>query len=182
MSTLQRATAASRIWRAAYGGYSRHDLWLSEGWDRVRTERWRAPLYWREDHGAWTEFTLHGMQALDLDAPVCHVSFFEADAHARWADARLPTEAEWEHAARASDELAAYFGARWQWTASAYLGYPGFAPTPGAVGEYNGKFMCNQFVLRGSSSATAVGHARVTYRNFFAPDKRWQFSGIRLAK
>ena len=166
----------------ADGGYSRHDLWLSEGWDRVRTEHWRAPLYWREDHGAWTEFTLHGMQALDLDAPVCHVSFFEADAHARWADARLPTEAEWEHLARASDELAAYFGAHWQWTASAYLGYPGFAPTPGAVGEYNGKFMCNQFVLRGSSSATAVGHARVTYRNFFAPDKRWQFSGIRLAK
>ncbi len=166
----------------ADGGYSRHDLWLSEGWDRVRIDRWCAPMYWREDHGAWTEFTLHGLQALELDAPVCHVSFFEADAYARWAGARLPTEAEWEHAVSHSDELTQSFGSRWQWTASAYLGHPGFVAAAGAVGEYNGKFMCNQFVLKGSSSATAVGHARATYRNFFQPEKRWQFSGIRLAK
>ena len=166
----------------ADGGYLRHDLWLSEGWDRVRNDRWCAPMYWREDHGAWTEFTLQGIQALDLDAPVCHVSFFEADAYARWADARLPTEAEWEHAVSNSDDLTQCFGERWQWAASAYLGHPGFTAAAGAVGEYNGKFMCNQFVLKGSSSATAVGHARVTYRNFFQPEKRWQFSGIRLAK
>ena len=166
----------------ADGGYSRHDLWLSEGWDRVRVEAWCAPMYWRECQSAWHEFTLHGMQPLDLDAPVCHVSFFEADAYARWADARLPTEAEWEHAVSHCDHLTQCFGERWQWTASAYLGHPGFAAAAGAVGEYNGKFMCNQFVLKGSSSATAVGHARVTYRNFFQPDKRWQFSGIRLAK
>ena len=166
----------------ADGGYSRHDLWLSEGWDRVRNERWNAPMYWREDHGAWTEFTLHGAQALELDAAVCHVSLFEADAYAHWANARLPTEAEWEHAATASDAVAQCFGERWQWTASAYLGHPGFTAASGAVGEYNGKFMCNQFVLKGSSSATAVGHARATYRNFFQPEKRWQFSGIRLAR
>jgi len=172
----------------ADGGYSRHDLWLSEGWDRVRDERWCAPMYWREDHRAWTEFTLHGTQALDPDAPVCHVSFFEADAYARWADARLPTEAEWEHAANDSaaatsaDVLAQCFGSRWQWTASAYLGHPGFTAATGAVGEYNGKFMCNQFVLKGSSFATSEGHSRVTYRNFFPPEKRWQFSGIRLAE
>ncbi len=166
----------------ADGGYSRHDMWLSEGWDYVRSERWCAPMYWREALGGWTEFTLHGTQPLDLDAPVCHVSFFEADAYARWAGARLPTEAEWEHAASTSDALAQCFGERWQWTASAYLGHPGFTAAKGAVGEYNGKFMCNQFVLKGSSSATADGHSRVTYRNFFQPEKRWQFSGIRLAK
>ena len=166
----------------ADGGYSRHDLWLSEGWDRVRNDDWCAPLYWREERGAWTEFTLHGAQPLDLEAPVCHVSFFEADAYARWADARLPTEAEWEHAASHSASLTQCFGERWQWTASAYLGHPGFAAAAGAVGEYNGKFMCNQFVLRGSSSATPAGHSRLTYRNFFQPEKRWQFSGIRLAK
>ena len=174
----------------ADGGYSRHDLWLSEGWDRVQNERWRAPLYWRErvepvnGHGAWTEFSLHGAAALALDEPVCHVSFFEADAYARWAEARLPTEAEWEHAAGQTAALTQGFGERWQWTASAYLGHPGFAVAAGAgaVGEYNGKFMCNQFVLKGSSSATAPGHSRVTYRNFFQPEKRWQFSGIRLAQ
>ena len=166
----------------ADGGYSRHDLWLSDGWDRVRFDRWCAPMYWREERGAWTEFTLYGTQALDLDAPVCHVSFFEADAYARWAGARLPTEAEWEHAVSAADALTQYFGSRWQWTASAYLGHPGFTVAAGAVGEYNGKFMCNQFVLKGSSSATAEGHSRVTYRNFFQPEKRWQFSGIRLAR
>jgi ergothioneine biosynthesis protein EgtB len=187
------------------GGYSRHELWLSEGWDHVQTNAWHAPLNWREDDdGAWNEFTLRGQQPLDLDAPVCHVSFFEADAYARWAGARLPTEAEWEHAAASVSDsawnkatpsldrlhpraasrqgLTQLYGEVWQWTASAYLGYPGFTTAEGAVGEYNGKFMCNQFVLRGSSVATPAGHARATYRNFFQPEKRWQFSGIRLAK
>ena len=190
----------------ADGGYTRHELWLSEGWDRVNANGWRAPLYWREDAhtggcGGWAEFTLHGTRALVLDAPVTHVSFFEADAYARWSGARLPTEAEWEHAAESVERsalarslrpafqptaaaepgLTQLFGSAWQWTASAYLAYPGFETAEGAVGEYNGKFMCNQFVLRRSSVVTSVGHERVSYRNFFPPDKRWQFTGIRLA-
>lgn len=209
---LARRLVSNRQYLAfiADGGYARHELWLSEGWDRVNQGAWRAPLYWRQLDGegsAWQEFTLHGLQPLDLDAPVSHVSFFEADAYARWADARLPTEAEWEHAAGEAREtlpaaaparapvalhplaaaeggasLQQLFGTLWQWTASAYLGYPGFRTAEGAVGEYNGKFMCNQFVLRGSSLATPAGHARLTYRNFFPPDKRWQFTGIRLAR
>ena len=180
------------------GGYTRHELWLSEGWDRVKANHWQAPSYWREDtHGGWAEFTLYGAEAIDLNAPVCHVSFFEADAYARWIGARLPSEAEWEHAASQTaavpltaalhpnattvSGLTQLYGSTWQWTASAYLGYPGFTAAEGAVGEYNGKFMCNQFVLRGSSVATPAGHERVTYRNFFPPEKRWQFTGIRLA-
>ncbi len=171
----------------ADGGYTRHELWLSEGFDAVQRGGWRAPLYWRDDSdGEWSEFTLGGSRKLQLDAPVCHVSFFEADAYARWADARLPTEAEWEHAATSGrSEIKQLHDHVWQWTASAYLGYPGFKTAAGAVGEYNGKFMCNQFVLRGSSCATPSGHARAersTYRNFFQPEKRWQFSGIRLAR
>jgi ergothioneine biosynthesis protein EgtB len=171
----------------ADGGYTRHELWLSEGFDTVQRGQWRAPLYWRDDaRGEWREFTLSGLRKLQLDAPLCHVSFFEADAYARWADARLPTEAEWEHAATSGrSDVEQLHDHVWQWTASAYLGYPGFETAAGAVGEYNGKFMCNQFVLRGSSCATPSGHARAeqsTYRNFFQPDKRWQFSGIRLAR
>jgi ergothioneine biosynthesis protein EgtB len=172
------------------GGYARHELWLSDGFDCVQRNDWRAPLYWRnglgDESGAWSEFTLQGLKPLDLDAPVCHVSFFEADAYARWAEARLPTEAEWEHAATSQNTaLQQLHDDVWQWTASAYLGYPGFKTAAGAVGEYNGKFMCNQFVLRGSSCATPAGHARAqasTYRNFFQPEKRWQYTGIRLAR
>jgi ergothioneine biosynthesis protein EgtB len=171
----------------ADGGYSRHELWLSDGFDAVGRFGWQAPLYWRADEsGQWHEFTLSGMRPLELDAPVCHVSFFEADAYARWAEARLPTEAEWEHAATSGNSAIKQLHEHvWQWTASAYLGYPGFKTAAGAVGEYNGKFMCNQFVLRGSSCATPSGHARSehsTYRNFFQADKRWQFTGIRLAR
>jgi ergothioneine biosynthesis protein EgtB len=169
------------------GGYTRHELWLSDGFDQVQRDQWQAPLYWRaNDSGSWQEFTLSGLQALELDAPVCHVSFFEADAYARWAQARLPTESEWEHVATSAEAAPQQLHDHaWQWTASSYLGYPGFKTAPGAVGEYNGKFICNQFVLRGSSCATPKGHARATestYRNFFQPEKRWQFTGIRLAR
>jgi ergothioneine biosynthesis protein EgtB len=165
------------------GGYRDHSLWLSDGWDWVQANRIRAPIYWREnDAGAWREFTLCGTRDLDLAAPVSHVNYFEADAFARWAGVRLPTEFEWEHAASASSTIAQLDDTLWQWTASAYLPYPGFAPARGAVGEYNGKFMNQQYVLRGGSCATPAGHARTSYRNFFQPDKRWQFTGIRLAK
>ncbi len=166
----------------ADGGYRRPELWLAMGWDWVRTAARRAPLYWLDDGDS--VFTLHGRRAIDAHAPLAHLSYFEADAYARWAGARLPTEAEWEHAARQLQQRAPaqLFGSVWQWTQSAYAAYPGYRPAPGAVGEYNGKFMCNQYVLRGSSCATPAGHARTSYRNFFAPEAQWQFSGVRLAR
>ncbi|MEC5216815.1 ergothioneine biosynthesis protein EgtB [Actimicrobium sp. GrIS 1.19] len=162
------------------GGYQDAALWLSEGWDWIKREALSCPLYWRDNAG-WQEFTLRGVQALDLQAPVAHLSYFEADAYARWAGARLPTEAEWEHAAQSAD-FADLFGACWQWTSSSYTPYPGFATADGALGEYNGKFMVNQYVLRGGSCATPDGHARTSYRNFFPATARWQFSGLRLAR
>jgi len=164
------------------GGYLRPELWLSLGWQCVREQSWSAPLYWRQDGQGWTLFTLGGRQPLDRDEPVCHLSYFEADAFARWAGSRLPTEGEWEVAAVEPPTLEQMFGARWQWTASAYAAYPGYQPPAGALGEYNGKFMCSQYVLRGGSRATPPGHIRATYRNFFPPDARWQFTGIRLAR
>ena len=198
----------------ADGGYRRPELWLSDGWDQVQAQGWQAPLYWcdpwmNDGLGDGSHYTLAGRQPRDAAAPVCHVSYYEADAYARWAGARLPTEVEWEVAAQsllkagrwieqvvvddrhfapqpaagvAEDSIAQLFGDCWQWTHSAYLPYPGFQPAAGAVGEYNGKFMCNQYVLRGSSFATPHGHARASYRNFFAAEARWQFTGLRLAK
>jgi ergothioneine biosynthesis protein EgtB len=182
----------------ADGAYRRPDLWLSDGWARVQAEGWDAPAYWDEDDGRWTTFTLSGRRPVVAAEPVCHVSFYEADAFARWAGARLPTEFEWEAAARQRPELRgqlldtdrvhpgragpAMVGDVWEWTASAYLPYPRFVPASGAVGEYNGKFMCDQHVLRGASAATPAGHERLTYRNFFPAYARWAFSGLRLAR
>lgn len=165
----------------ADGGYRTATLWMSDGWASVQAEGWAAPLYWRERDGAWWQMGPGGLLPLVPDSAVRHISWYEADAYARWAGARLPTEAEWEHAA-SGQGLAGITGHVWQWTASPYVAYPGFRPAPGAVGEYNGKFMVNQMVLRGGSLATPTGHARPTYRNFFYPDRRWQFSGLRLAQ
>jgi ergothioneine biosynthesis protein EgtB len=159
-------------------GYCTPSLWMSEGWAAVHAERWEAPLYWRKHDGVWYQFGPGGLARLSPEAPVRHVSWYEADAFARWSDARLPSEAEWEAASGLSEKT----GLLWQWTESAYRPYPGFRPEKGAIGEYNGKFMINQMVLRGGSFGTAAGHTRQTYRNFFHPDKRWQFSGLRLAK
>ncbi len=163
-------------------GYARPELWLSDGWATARAEGWLAPLYWRRDEAGWTTMTLAGRCPVDPAAPVRHVSFYEADAYARWAGRRLPTEAEWEHAVRCRPEVFTNaFGEVWQWTSSAYTPYRGFRPTEGTASEYNGKFMANQMVLRGSSWATPEGHARASYRNFFYPHQRWAFMGLRLA-
>lgn len=179
----------------ADGAYSTPTLWLSEAWDWVRSEHVERPLYWHDDG---THFTLAGRREIDRAAPVAHISYYEADAYARWAEARLPTEAEWEDAFAFSDPNIGHqldragpvlpksgggpFGDVWQWTQSAFLPYPGFRPEPGTVGEYNGKFMCGQFVLKGASCASPRGHSRASYRNFFPPSARWQFTGVRLAQ
>jgi ergothioneine biosynthesis protein EgtB len=162
------------------GGYADPSLWLSDGWAVVEGEGWNAPAYWREIDGEWWTLTLAGLKPVNFDAPVCHISYYEADAFARFAGKHLPSEAEWEVAARSGD-IGDAFGIVWQWTRSAYLPYPGYQAPTGAIGEYNGKFMVNQMVLRGSSLATPPGHAHLTYRNFFYPPARWQFTGLRLA-
>jgi len=166
----------------ADGGYQRPELWLSEGWDWVNDNDVRAPLYWTHREQQWYVFTLAGEQPLNSAATLCHISFYEADAFARWSSARLPTEMEWEHASQQQPALTGLFDEVWQWTNSAYLPYPGYQPAAGAVGEYNGKFMINQMVLRGSSCATPNSHSRPSYRNFFPTAARWQFSGLRLAR
>ncbi len=186
------------------GGYDKAEFWLSLGWTTLNEQRWRAPLYWSQRDGVWWNFTLAGMVPVDLAEPVTHVSYFEADAFANWSGARLPTEFEWERAAaglpiegnfvgserfqpapvqaQPNGTLTQLYGDVWEWTRSAYLPYPGYHAAPGALGEYNGKFMCNQMVLRGGSCATSQNHLRPTYRNFFQPEKRWQFTGLRLAR
>jgi len=184
------------------GGYRDPRLWLSDGWRTVQERGWEAPLYWEEEDGEWGMMTLSGFRPVEASEPVCHLSYYEADAYARWAGGRLPTEFEWEAAARAAPVRGNFldsgrlhpapaepsgepplqlYGDVWEWTASPYVPYPGFQPAPGAVGEYNGKFMCSQMVLRGGSCATPPGHVRPTYRNFFPPEARWQFTGLRLA-
>ncbi len=186
------------------GGYHRPELWLSDGWATVQAEGWEHPLYWvrSTSDGAFSEFTLGGPTPVNPAQPVCHVSYYEADAFARWAGLRLPTEAEWEVAAAGRPLVGHFldqtklhptpvdgtptgctpFGNVWQWTSSAYSPYPGFAPAPGAVGEYNGKFMVNQYVLRGGSCVTPSDHVRASYRNFFPPSARWAFTGLRMAR
>lgn len=163
------------------GGYRTPELWLSDGWAEVEAQGWRAPLFWEQEDGQWSRFSLEGRKPVEPAEPVLHVSFYEADAYARWAGCRLPTEAEWEVTA-GHGVLREVDDHGWQWTASPYVGYPGYAPAPGAVGEYNGKFMVNQHVLRGGSSATPPGHTRPTYRNFFPPAARWAFTAIRRAR
>jgi ergothioneine biosynthesis protein EgtB len=165
----------------ADGGYATPTLWLSDGWATVEAQGWDAPGYWRKTDGAWLSMTLGGLRRVEPSKPVCHVSYYEADAFARWSGKDLPTEGEWEIAAKCS-MLGDAFGVVWQWTRSAYSAYPGYKPPAGALGEYNGKFMVNQMVLRGSSVVTPDGHSRLTYRNFFYPAARWQFSGLRLAE
>jgi ergothioneine biosynthesis protein EgtB len=184
------------------GGYEEPRHWLSDGWARVKGEGWRAPLYWEEREGAWWTFTMSGMRPVDANEAVCHVSYYEADAFATWAGARLPREAEWEVAASeqaiegnfvesrtfhprpttAGEAPGGLFGDVWEWTQSPYVAYPGYRVSEGALGEYNGKFMCNQLVLRGGSCASPKAHLRASYRNFFQPELRWQFSGLRLAR
>ncbi len=165
----------------ADGGYTTPTLWLSDGWATVETQGWNAPGYWWERDDAWFQMTLGGLCRVEPDRPVCHVSYYEADAFARWSGKDLPSESEWEVAAK-SGILGDAFGVVWQWTRSAYAPYPGYKAAAGALGEYNGKFMVNQMVLRGASFATPAGHSRTTYRNFFYPAARWQFSGLRLAE
>jgi ergothioneine biosynthesis protein EgtB len=179
---MAKALVSNAEWLAfmADGGYSTPSLWLSEGWTTVQNEGWQAPGYWRERDGQWFTMTLAGERPVNPDGAACHISYYEADAFARWAGKHLPSEAEWEVAAR-SGLISDAFGLVWQWTRSAYLPYPGYRAAEGALGEYNGKFMVNQMVLRGSSLATPEGHERVSYRNFFTPQARWQFSGVRLA-
>jgi len=187
------------------GGYRRPDLWLSDGWDAICAQGWNSPLYWEREDGSWRQFVMNGTsqagtREVDPAEPVCHISYYEADAYARWCGARLPSEEEWEVAATQAQTKGTFlddnvfhpqpargdglqmFGDVWEWTASPYVAYPGFKPAAGLIGEYNGKFMCNQLVLRGGSCATPASHIRATYRNFFPPHARWQFSGLRLAR
>jgi ergothioneine biosynthesis protein EgtB len=180
--SLSRGLVTNGEWLEfmADGGYANPLLWLSDGWAAVQAEGWTAPGYWREIDGQWHVMTLGGRRPVEPALPVCHVSYYEAEAFARWTGRNLPSEQEWEVAARGG-HLRDAFGIVWQWTRSAYSPYPGYRAVPGALGEYNGKFMVNQMVLRGSSLATPAGHARVTYRNFFYPASRWQFTGLRLA-